>query len=69
MLDDNQDFWYQAQQQEQQMLEHELRIQQFKLSLDEVMQNEARANQALSSALQEAIRQIDIAITKLGVNS
>jgi hypothetical protein len=69
MLDDNQDFWYQAQQQEQQMLEHELRIQQFKLNLDEVMQNEARANQALSSALQEAIRQIDIAITKLGVNS
>jgi hypothetical protein len=69
MLDDNQDFWYQAQQQEQQMLEHELRIQQFKASLDEVMQNEAQANQALSSALQEAMRQIDIAIEKLGVKS
>jgi hypothetical protein len=69
MFDDNQDFYRRVQDVEQQMFEHEMRIQHFKSAVSEVMEAEAKGNQALSSALQEAMRQIDIAIEKLGVKS
>jgi uncharacterized membrane protein len=61
----NADFWRQVQEHEQQMLEHEQRIQRFKESVTEIMEQEGRDNRALSQALQDAMREIDLAVNKL----
>jgi hypothetical protein len=61
----NADFWRQVQEHEHQMLEHEQRIQRFKESVTEIMEQEGRDNRALSQALQDAMREIDLAVNKL----
>lgn len=64
----NDDFWHQAQQHEQQMFEFEMRIQQFRASVAEVMEAEGKANKALSEALQACMREIDIQLNKVKGN-
>lgn len=64
----NDDFWHQAQQHEQQMFEFEMRMQQFRASVAEVMEAEGRANKALSEALQACMREIDIQLNKVKGN-
>jgi uncharacterized membrane protein len=61
----NADFWRQVREHEQQMFEHEQRIQRFKESVTEIMEQEGRDNRALSQALQDAMREIDLAVNKL----
>jgi predicted nucleic acid-binding Zn-ribbon protein len=60
------DFWRQVQEHEQQMFEHELRIQKFREAVADVMAEEGRANKALSDSLQAAMAEIDKAVNKLG---
>lgn len=64
----NDDFWHQAQQHEQQMFEFEMRMQQFRASVAEVMEAEGKANKALSEALQACMREIDIQLNKVKGN-
>jgi phage gp36-like protein len=61
----NADFLRQRQEHEEQMFEHEQRIQRFKESVTEIMEQEGRDNRALSQALQDAMREIDLAVNKL----
>jgi hypothetical protein len=61
----NDDFWRQVQEHEQQMYEFEMRMQNFKSSVAEVMEAEAKANKALSDALQACLREIDIVLNKV----
>jgi hypothetical protein len=59
----NDDFWRQVQEHEQQMYEFELRMQQFRASVAEVMEAEAKVNQALRDALQLCMKEIDAITT------
>lgn len=63
--EEGQEFWRQVEDHERQMLEQEMRIQKFREALAEMMANEAKADAALRSGIQECLRAIDKAREEL----